>query len=389
MALREVCMYKGTYIGIESVFTVIDGKQINIPGKIEELRAKGRNNELFCPCGCGANLLLVAGENNLREQHFRLKDGANSENCCVVAEGKTSIDSKVVLKCWLDDKLAAGDLESRVPICEIGDTNRKYEFSFLSLSKKVALSYCYDRVNLSDEKFCILQDNSKNIRVIYVVDSRNDFDNLQYPERLIKIQNRQGYCLLLSVDSMDYSDAYMKAVYYRQDVDGLWREIEIAKGFLERFNINGFGDILFDGAYLKDLLNEKLIMFNESMETVLATREQQRIEYQKREEEDKEQQEKQREAIKAREKLMEEQRKRKELGEIGYQKAVSKYDEDFAKKLETTFDSYDGKIIDDNNKRWFKCEYCGKYLKEDEIVRYKGNSKFGKCKECVNKRSTV
>ena len=40
MAQREVCMYKGTYIGIESVFTVIDGKQINIPGKIEELRAK-------------------------------------------------------------------------------------------------------------------------------------------------------------------------------------------------------------------------------------------------------------------------------------------------------------------------------------------------------------
>ena len=387
MAQREVCMYKGTYIGIESVFTVIDGKQINIPGIIEELRAKGRNNELFCPCGCGANLILVAGENNLREQHFRLKDGANSENCCVVAEGKTSIDSKVVLKCWLDDKLAAGDLESRVPICEIGDTNRKYEFSFLSLSKKVALSYCYDRVNLSDEKLCILQDNSKNIRVIYVVDSRNDFDNLQYPERLIKIQNRQGYCLLLSVDSMYYSDAYMKAVYYRQDVDGLWREIEIAKGFLERFNINGFGDILFDGAYLKDLLNERLIMFNENMETILSIREQQRIEREKSEEEAKKQQEKQKVINKAKEKLLEDQRKRKELGEIGYQKAVSKYDEEFAKKLETTFDSYDGKIFDDNGKRWFKCEYCGKYLKEIKMASHK--SKYGKCKDCVNKRSTV
>lgn len=32
MAQRSVAEYQGTYIGIESVFTVIDGKQINIPG---------------------------------------------------------------------------------------------------------------------------------------------------------------------------------------------------------------------------------------------------------------------------------------------------------------------------------------------------------------------
>ena len=75
MAQRTVALCDGKFIGIESIYTVIDGKQINIPDKLEQLRAKSRNNELFCPCGCGANLVLVAGERNLREQHFRIKEG--------------------------------------------------------------------------------------------------------------------------------------------------------------------------------------------------------------------------------------------------------------------------------------------------------------------------
>ena len=75
MALRTVALCDGKNIGIESIYTVIEGKQINIPDKLEQLREKSRNNELFCPCGCGANLVLVAGERNLREQHFRIKEG--------------------------------------------------------------------------------------------------------------------------------------------------------------------------------------------------------------------------------------------------------------------------------------------------------------------------
>ena len=51
MAQRTVALCDGKFIGIESIYTVIDGKQINIPDKLEQLRAKSRNNELFCPCG--------------------------------------------------------------------------------------------------------------------------------------------------------------------------------------------------------------------------------------------------------------------------------------------------------------------------------------------------
>ena len=74
MKQRAECLCDGKIIGIESIYTVIDGKQINIKGKIEALRKRSRNKELFCPCGCGTNLILVAGEKPLREQLFRFDD---------------------------------------------------------------------------------------------------------------------------------------------------------------------------------------------------------------------------------------------------------------------------------------------------------------------------
>lgn len=161
MAQRTAALCRGKYIGIETIYTVVKGRQINIPEKLKELRARSRNNELFCPCGCGANLILVAGDKNLREQHFRIKEGSSDQDCNVITEGKTSLDSKIVLKCWLDDKLKAADIESRVPIHEVDDVKRSYEFTFLSQSRKIALSYCHERVNLSDEKLSILEGNSQ------------------------------------------------------------------------------------------------------------------------------------------------------------------------------------------------------------------------------------
>lgn len=103
MIQRAVCLCDGKYIGIESIYTVINGKQINIPEKLEALRAKSRNGELFCPCGCGANLILIAGDRNLRAQHFRLKTGSGRYECTAETEGIISIYSRIVLKCWLDE----------------------------------------------------------------------------------------------------------------------------------------------------------------------------------------------------------------------------------------------------------------------------------------------
>lgn len=193
MVQRSVCLCDGKYIGIESIFTVIDGKQINIPDKLSALRTRSRKGELFCPCGCGANLILVAGDRNLRAQHFRLKDSARQHECTAETERPHSIYSKIVLKCWLDEKLNVPDVETRVPICLVGDTARKYEFSFVSRTSKLAVSYSCNRANLSDEKMEILRANSSGIRLIYIVDALNSCGNGQYPEALMKVQERQGY----------------------------------------------------------------------------------------------------------------------------------------------------------------------------------------------------
>ena len=217
MALRAICLCDGKLIGIETIFTVINGMQINIPEKVEALRKKSRNNELFCPCGCGANLTLVAGDRNLREQHFRLKDGQSDKDCGFVSEGRTSIYSKIVLKCWLDDKCPGTAVESRVPICAADDIDRRYEMTLLARNKHIAISYSYNRSNLSDEKLDILDGNSAGIHIHYISDIQNTGMFLQYPEMMMKVQKRQGYCLVLKLayddsQKVSYQKSELKAI---------------------------------------------------------------------------------------------------------------------------------------------------------------------------------
>ena len=93
MVQRAEALCNDKFIGIEYIYTIIDGKQINDPEKLGEIRSKSRNNELFCTCGCGANLILVAGDKNLRQQHFRIKKGTDTGKCTFISEGQKSIDS--------------------------------------------------------------------------------------------------------------------------------------------------------------------------------------------------------------------------------------------------------------------------------------------------------
>ena len=95
MAQRTVALCDGKYIGIESIYTVIDGMQINIPDKLAALRKRSRRNELFCPCGCGRNLILVAGDKKLREQHFRVKAGTGEYECEVQKREKFPLIPKL------------------------------------------------------------------------------------------------------------------------------------------------------------------------------------------------------------------------------------------------------------------------------------------------------
>ena len=253
MAQRPEALYHGQIIGIESIFTITpSGEQINIPEKVEALRKKSHNNELFCPCGCGSNLVLVAGDKNLREQHFREKHSDSNMGCIYTdkAEGKTSVWSKIVLKCWLEDKLRVDDIETRVPICDIDDTKRKYELTLLSKGRKVAVDYSRMRENLSDEKLRLLDQHGRGIKIVHVVDESNGGTNGQYPEWLMKIQKRQGYCLFLGIDGFDYNKAVMKAVLYEQDEFGVWQEIPFAIGKLREYDIVEGGEVFFGGQLL-------------------------------------------------------------------------------------------------------------------------------------------
>lgn len=384
MAQRTVAQCDGKLIGIETIFTIVDGRQINIPDKLKELRAKSRNNELFCPCGCGANLILVAGDKNLREQHFRIKEADSFQDCHMITEGRTSVDSKIVLKCWLDDNFHADDLETRVSVSAISDSTRKYEFSFLSRSYKIALNYCYDRVNLSDEKLQILEENANGISIIHVVDVLNGSCKGQYPEGLMKIQNRQGYCLLLTVKESDYDKANLKAVFYGKNIDRVWQEITIADGFLKEFRVSLDGSIVFKGKNLTELLGLAKKRFSEGLGAERKKREEaekQRAEYLLRQQQ-----------LEV-ERRKEEQKKRQEKTEKHCSEKAEKQrcDEEDFKRIVERLNQQEEPVRDSDGNRWIICEYCGKIAKESEFSFYGGSEhlNLGTCKECANCNQAV
>lgn len=61
MALRTLALYKGKFIGIESIYTVSDGMQLNIPEKVESLREKAEtmNYSVLVVVALILSLLLV------------------------------------------------------------------------------------------------------------------------------------------------------------------------------------------------------------------------------------------------------------------------------------------------------------------------------------------
>jgi len=386
MAERTECLCDGKLIGIETIYTVIDGMQINIEGKVEALRKRSRNKELFCPCGCGTNLILVAGEKQLREQHFRIDDDNYNSRCEYVAEGKVSVQSKIILKCWLDDKLGASEIETRIPIYAVDDISRKFEFSLLLRESGLAISYHYERASLSDEKLEILDSNSKDIRVIYIIDKKNSFDNGQYPERLMKVQKRQGYCLLLEVENSNYYLAKMKAVYYAKNAYEVWKEVKIAEGSLTDFTLND-KEVFFKDTNIKEKLEEAKNKFAEEYEQELFAIEK-----------EKEELEKQRIQQEIEQKVLEAENLRKNeelksLLEFTSRKMPTDIDRNDScqmvlvsseKIMLEDFGRQDRKILDEAGNRWAKCKYCGMIATTDKFVTYggRGNMNMGICYEC-------
>lgn len=405
MAQRTVALCNGKYIGIETIYTVINGQQINIPEKLKELREKSHNNELFCPCGCGTNLILVAGDKNLREQHFRKKTGTGEYECSMPTEGKISVDSKIILKCWLDDKLKSNDIESRVPIVTVEDTKGRMEFTFLSRSKKLAIRYWRTRANIVDNKLDVLTGNLSGIDVIYIVDSSNGGSDGQYPEALMRLQDKQGYCLLLHIEDSDYTKAELSAIFYEKDIDGLWTENEFASDRLARVDLIE-NQMFFNGTSIKDLLENAKKQFadkqivekerrlqeeqlrEERYKKLLEEQEKKRQELERQREENEKLLQKQREEAENRRRELEEKRR---LEEEKREQEKRQREEDFQRNKESNFAQQETQVRDAEGNRWIKCEFCGKIAKESEFTSYggAGHINLGTCKNCSNNNSTV
>ena len=401
MTLRSTCICDGKLIGIESIFSVVDGMQINIPEKVEALRAKSKNGELYCPCGCGANLILVAGDRNLRTQHFRLKAGQPDKECEFVSEGSISIYSKIVLKCWMSDKYPDADIQSRVPICEVEDTDRRYEITLLAKNKDVAISYCYDRANLTDEKLDILDRNVSGIHLHYVCDVENAGVFAQYPEMMMKIQKRQGYCLFLELGFDDrggpsYPQSKLKGVFYYHNDNGLWTELEIVYDYISSFDFGNNGGLLYSGKSLHSLKEQREQQYINELKQRRRlqekAREQRRIEEERRRQEAEAKRQKylaQMEKQRALEAEAESKRKEQHARELKAKEEREKAIRECTKeKIDAIIDNdQEHPFHDPAGNRWVRCEHCGQIFTEDNFVIYGGihHANLGTCKECSKK----
>ena len=73
MALRTLALYKGKFIGIESIYTVSGGMQLNIPEKVESLREKRANRNKWLKTHIPSNNLYdVLRLKTVEECHVNL-----------------------------------------------------------------------------------------------------------------------------------------------------------------------------------------------------------------------------------------------------------------------------------------------------------------------------
>jgi len=396
---RSECLYNGEIIGIESIFTVINGKQINIPDKVEALREKGRRGLLQCPCGCGTKLILVAGDQGLRQQHFRARNGESWSECTLKQEGMNSIDSKIIIKCWLADKIDQ-NVETRVLLSKITNTDKKYEVSHYIPSAGFAVNYTNLRVNLEDGKLEALDEVFGN-RILYIVDTDNLETFGQYPEYMNKIQKRQNYCLFLKIEGRDYDKAILNASFYMPDLDGIYQRIELCEGLLKNYSFSDNIEQFFNGQKLSDIYKEKREEFLKKQEDEKNRRDEEAKQFQerqekleaerKRQEAERKAAEKERQDLISEYELQQEKLKKQYTGFLTRSLATDNSiqnvrpnklsPEEERIKIEKEIEFYIDKLyLDSQGARWFKCTECGSIGKREDFEDI-ANAR-GTCKKC-------
>ena len=207
-----------------------------------------------------------------------LEDTNEHQDGYTSTEENISTASEIILKHWLNDNLQLANIETKVPITAFSDTTKKYEFSFISRRYRIAVNYCHEGENLTEENIQILEENANGIKIIFINNSLNFGSDGKGAEERIKIQNRQGYCLLLTVDASSSDKADLRAVYYEKDFDGIWRELIFADGDLKNFRIKHDGKIMFKDKYLTDLLASSKEQFDVNLDNERRKAEKQQAE---------------------------------------------------------------------------------------------------------------
>lgn len=402
MISRADCLYNGKIINISSIYTVVNGKQINIPGRVEQLRALGRSGQLLCPCGCGGQLILVAGQRGLRTQHFRMKSGTGTRECHAHGETEESIQAKIVLRCWLVDQLGTESIAYAVPVAAADrNSSRKFEFTFLARQKRLGLIYWRLEANVRDDKTDYLSSTPEADHIIYVISRTDPVDNGQYPEFFIKLQRAQGYCLFLQANSDQYDEAHLYSCRYVQNRFGEWQMLRVTGGLLHNYRIgpDGFVYPPTGGRTLKELAEDAENKYLQK-QTVLAQKEQ---ETNRRRQQEQEEREKLHQEYLHQQQILEQKRKQKAAEEAARkaelrekreealaqkealeQAARKKAEADDHLRVLTLLNQNTEPAIDMHGRRWIRCKYCGKTATDDAFVLYGGpyGVNGGICYDC-------
>lgn len=256
--MRSYCLYNGNYADIAEIYEIRDGKQINIPEKLKYYRKLSDSRQLFCPCGCGEVVILVAGDRNLRKQHFRLLHKFENSCCKYKEESSISIKSKIMLKCWLNVNLPEMEhgIKYKVPISRLQGNKRRYELSMYSEDYDVGIIYNKYVSGIFQEKIELLSRYRKS-NIIYVTRIENEETNGQYPEHMMRIQEMQGYCFYLNMtDESLYEEVEARVSIYEKSHDGFWKIVNVCDGKLDDFKLKEDGSLFYNGNLILDLVDK-------------------------------------------------------------------------------------------------------------------------------------
>ena len=89
----------------------------------------------------------------------------------------------------------------------------------------------------------------------------------------MRIQERQGYNIILHVDSDDYYKAKFSITYNIKDIDGLWKTLQVVSDSLSNIEIDPNNKLIYKNQLVEDIVNLKKIEFAKEQEEIRKKRE--------------------------------------------------------------------------------------------------------------------